>query len=79
MSSIFLRVWEYCGVNIESFVNYLNLLPVLSPIVFFSYRLLPVSRITDNHVEDNMMTSLDNNQENIEPDNRKELEVNNFI
>lgn len=26
-----------------------------------------------------MMTSLDNNQENIEPDNRKELEVNYFI
>ncbi|XP_059482107.1 uncharacterized protein LOC132200567 isoform X2 [Neocloeon triangulifer] len=37
--------------------------------------LLPVSRITDNHVEDNMITSLDNNQENIEPDNRKELEA----
>ncbi|XP_065343410.1 tau-tubulin kinase homolog Asator isoform X3 [Cloeon dipterum] len=37
--------------------------------------MLPASRITDNHVEDNMITSLDNNQENIEPDNRKELEA----
>jgi hypothetical protein len=26
-------------------------------------------------MEDNLITSLDNNQENIEPDNRRELEV----
>ncbi|XP_046383667.1 tau-tubulin kinase homolog Asator isoform X7 [Ischnura elegans] len=34
-------------------------------------------RITDNMVEDEVppVTSLDNNQENIEPDNRRELEV----
>ena len=33
------------------------------------------TRITDNLMEDNLITSLDNNQENIEPDNRRELEV----
>nr|CAD7463324.1 unnamed protein product [Timema tahoe] len=33
------------------------------------------TRITDNLLEDNLMTSLDNNQENIEPDNRRELEA----
>ncbi|XP_047098767.1 tau-tubulin kinase homolog Asator isoform X3 [Schistocerca piceifrons] len=32
-------------------------------------------RITDNMLEDNLITSLDNNQENIEPDNRRELEA----
>jgi hypothetical protein len=37
--------------------------------------ILGATRITDNLVEDNLITSLDNNQENIEPDNRRELEV----
>lgn len=36
---------------------------------------LGTTRITDNLLEDNLITSLDNNQENIEPDNRRELEV----
>ncbi|XP_063219538.1 tau-tubulin kinase homolog Asator [Bacillus rossius redtenbacheri] len=36
---------------------------------------LGATRITDNLLEDNLMTSLDNNQENIEPDNRRELEA----
>ncbi|KAF4520879.1 hypothetical protein B566_EDAN010294, partial [Ephemera danica] len=37
--------------------------------------ILAATRITDNLLEDNLMASLDNNQENIEPDNRKELEA----
>ena len=37
--------------------------------------ILGATRITDNLMEDNLITSLDNNQENIEPDNRRELEV----
>jgi tau tubulin kinase len=37
--------------------------------------ILGATRITDNLVEDNLITSLDNNQENIEPDNKRELEV----
>ncbi|KAJ9582731.1 hypothetical protein L9F63_022927, partial [Diploptera punctata] len=37
--------------------------------------ILGATRITDNLVEDNLITSLDNNQENIEPDNRRELEA----
>lgn len=37
--------------------------------------ILGATRITDNLLEDNLITSLDNNQENIEPDNRRELEV----
>lgn len=37
--------------------------------------MLGATRITDNLMEDNLITSLDNNQENIEPDNRRELEV----
>lgn len=36
---------------------------------------LGATRITDNMLEDNLITSLDNNQENIEPDNRRELEA----
>ncbi|XP_021929053.1 tau-tubulin kinase homolog Asator isoform X1 [Zootermopsis nevadensis] len=37
--------------------------------------ILGATRITDNLVEDNLITSLDNNQENIEPDNKRELEA----
>ncbi|XP_066991308.1 tau-tubulin kinase homolog Asator isoform X3 [Anabrus simplex] len=37
--------------------------------------ILGATRITDNLLEDNLITSLDNNQENIEPDNRRELEA----
>ncbi|PNF21858.1 Tau-tubulin kinase-like protein Asator [Cryptotermes secundus] len=37
--------------------------------------ILGATRITDNLMEDNLITSLDNNQENIEPDNRRELEA----
>ncbi|KAK6633702.1 hypothetical protein RUM44_004309 [Polyplax serrata] len=33
----------------------------------------PATRITDNMLDDNLMCTFDNNQENIEPDNRKEL------
>lgn len=35
----------------------------------------PATRITDNMLDDNLMCTFDNNQENIEPDNRRELEV----
>jgi tau tubulin kinase len=37
--------------------------------------ILGATRLKDNLMEDILITSLDNNQENIEPDNRRELEV----
>ncbi|KAL0281246.1 UNVERIFIED_CONTAM: hypothetical protein PYX00_002293 [Menopon gallinae] len=35
----------------------------------------PATRITDNMLDDNLICTFDNNQENIEPDNRRELEA----
>ena len=39
----------------------------------------PATRITDNLLDDNLICTFDNNQENIEPDNRKELVKNQFV